>query len=50
MDNANHVYILHCPRSFEEEKIIANMLVSMERERQRKLFPWKRKGYRKHIR
>ena len=26
------------------------MLISMERERRAKRFPWKRKGYRKHIR
>lgn len=26
-----------------------NMLISMEKERQAKQFPWKRKGYRKHV-
>lgn len=36
-------------QSVEEMMKEYNMLISMERQRVAQQFPWKRKGYRKHI-
>ena len=36
-------------QSVEEMMKEHNMLVSMEKQRITQQFPWKRKGYRKHI-
>ena len=43
-------YLSAPPQSVKEWREEMNMLASMERERIAKQFPWKRKGYRKHIR
>ena len=36
-------------KTFEEMEQEHRMLVSMERQREASRFPWKRKGYRKHV-
>lgn len=43
-------YLSAQPQSVKEWREEMVMLTSMERERIAKQFPWKRKGYRKHIR
>ena len=50
MDLQRETYTLHArPQSITDWMREQEMLISMEKQRIAKQFPWKRKGYRKHI-
>lgn len=49
MDN-KVVYVLKArPESITKQMQQDEMLIKMEKQRQARQFPWKRKGYRKHV-
>ena len=48
--NPADVYTLKCrPDALEALMREEAMRISLEKERVARLFPWKRKGYRKHV-
>ena len=50
MDLRKETYTLYArPQSITDFMSEQEMLISMEKQRIAKQFPWKRKGYRKHI-
>ena len=50
MDLRKEIFVLQArPQSVLDWQREQEMLISMEKQRIAKQFPWKRKGYRKHV-